>query len=41
MTITRRLALTAGLGTALSALSLSALRADGPVLDAIDGAEDF
>jgi len=41
MTITRRLALTAGLGSALTALSLSALRADGPVLDAIEGAEDF
>jgi hypothetical protein len=41
MTITRRLAMTAGLGTALSALSLSALRADGPVLDAIEGADEF
>jgi hypothetical protein len=41
MNITRRLALTGGLGTALSALSLSALRADGPVLDAVEGAEDF
>jgi hypothetical protein len=41
MNITRRLALTAGLGTALSALSFSAPRADGPVLDAIEGAEDF
>jgi hypothetical protein len=41
MNITRRVAVTAGLGTALSALSLSALRADGPVLDALEGAEDF
>jgi hypothetical protein len=41
MNVTRRLAMTAGLGTALSTLSLSPLRADGLVLDAIEGSEDF
>src|SRR5262249_47835002 len=40
MNITRR-ALTAGLGTALSAAGISALHAEGPVLGAIEGTEEF
>ena len=43
MNITRRHALAAGLGTAVSALSLSSLRAEfeGPVLGALEGGEEF
>jgi hypothetical protein len=42
MNITRRFAVQTGLGTALSALSLSALRAeDGPLFGLVEGAEDF
>jgi hypothetical protein len=43
MNITRRLAMTAGFGTALSALGLSALRAefDGPLFRAVESGEDF
>ncbi len=43
MKITRRHALAGGLGTALSALSLSSLRAqfEGPLFGAIEGAEEF
>jgi hypothetical protein len=42
MNITRRIAMRTGLGTALSALSMSALRAeDGPLFGMVEGAEDF
>lgn len=43
MTITRRHALVGGLGAALSALSVSSLRAEfeGPILGAIEGGEEF
>ncbi len=42
MTLTRRVALKAGLGTAFSALTLSAIHAeDGPIFDIVEGAEDF
>jgi hypothetical protein len=43
MNITRRYAMTAGLGVAFSALSLSALRAEfeGPILGAVEGGEEF
>jgi hypothetical protein len=43
MNITRRHALAAGLGTAVSALNFSPLRADfeGPVLSAMQGGEEF
>lgn len=41
MNITRRRALVAGLGTALSALSVSSSRAEGPLLGAIEGGEEF
>jgi hypothetical protein len=39
--VTRRHALAAGLGTAVSALSISSLRAEGPLLGAVEGGEDF
>ena len=42
MNITRRVAMKTGLGTALSAATLSSLRAeDGPVFGIVEGAEDF
>ena len=42
MNITRRIAIQTGLGTALSSLTLSALRAeDGPLFGIAEGAEDF
>jgi hypothetical protein len=42
MNMTRRVALKTGLGTALSALCLSASYAeDGPIFDTVEGAEDF
>ncbi len=41
MSVTRRHALAAGLGTAVSALSISSLRAEGPLLGAVEGGEDF
>jgi hypothetical protein len=42
MNITRRVAMKTGLGTALSAVGLSALRAeDGPLFGMVEGAEDF
>ncbi len=41
MRITRRLALTTGLATTLYGSRLSALRADGPAFDVIEGADDF
>jgi len=42
MNITRRIAMRTGLGTVLSALSMSALRAeDGPLFGMVEGAEDF
>jgi hypothetical protein len=43
MTITRRTLLSAGLGSAISALTLSVGRADydGPLLSAVEGGEDF
>ena len=43
MNITRRNLLSAGLGSAISALALSASRADydGPLLSAVEGGEDF
>jgi hypothetical protein len=43
MHITRRRALVAGIGTAVSALSLSSLRAEfeGPLVGAIEGGEEF
>ena len=42
MNITRRIAMRTGLGTALSALSMSALRAeDGPLFGMVEGADDF
>src|SRR5258708_11428696 len=42
MNITRRLAITAGLGTALSAPRFSPLRAfEGPLFSAIEGGEEF
>lgn len=43
MNVTRRRALTASLGTALSAFGLSALRADfdGPLLELVEGGEEF
>jgi hypothetical protein len=42
MSLSRRVALKAGLGTALSALGASALRAeDGPLLGIVEGGEDF
>ena len=42
MNITRRIAMRTGVGTALSALSMSALRADdGPLFGMVEGAEDF
>jgi hypothetical protein len=41
MHITRRHALIAGVGTAFSALSLSSSQAEGPLLGAIEGGEEF
>ncbi len=41
MNITRRHALAGGLGTAVSALTLSSLRAEGPLLGAVEGGEEF
>jgi hypothetical protein len=43
MSITRRHALAASLGTAVSALSVSSLRAefDGPLFRAVEGGEEF
>jgi hypothetical protein len=42
MTMSRRVAMKTGLGTALSALSVSALRAEeGPLFGVVEGAEDF
>jgi hypothetical protein len=42
MNITRRVAITAGLGTALSAPRFSPLRAfEGPLFSAIEGGEEF
>jgi hypothetical protein len=41
MNITRRHAMAAGLGTAVSALTLSSLRAEGPLLGAVEGGEEF
>ena len=41
MNITRRYAIGAGLGTAVSALTLSSTRAEGPLLGAVEGGEEF
>ena len=41
MNFTRRHALAAGIGGAVSALSLSSLRAEGPLLGAVEGGEEF
>ena len=41
MNITRRHAIAGGLGTAVSALTLSSLRAEGPLLGAVEGGEEF
>src|SRR5262249_16079920 len=41
MNITRRYAIGAGLGTAVSALTLSSTRAEGPLIGAVEGGEEF
>ena len=41
MNITRRHAMAGGFGTAVSALTLSSLRAEGPLLGAVEGGEEF
>ncbi len=43
MNVTRRHAITAAAGTALSAINISALRAefDGPLIRAMEGGEEF
>jgi len=41
MNFTRRHALGAGIGGAVSALNLSSLRAEGPLLGAVEGGEEF
>lgn len=41
MNITRRHVMAGGLGTAMSALTLSSIRAEGPLLGAVEGGEEF
>jgi hypothetical protein len=41
MNITRRHAMAGGFGTAVSVLTLSSLRAEGPLLGAVEGGEEF